>query len=57
MSEAQPATRKEFTTREEFKRVLGLPTLQKATLGVALIWVLSLHYFATREDFAPRPTA
>jgi hypothetical protein len=33
-----------------------LPTLQKATLMIALIWVLSLHYFARREDFAPRPT-
>jgi hypothetical protein len=32
-----------------------LPTLQKATLVVALIWILSLHYFTTREDFAPRP--
>ena len=33
-----------------------LPTLQKATLAVALIWILSLHYFTGREDFAPRPT-
>jgi hypothetical protein len=34
-----------------------LPVLQKATLAVALIWILSLHYFTTREDFAPRQTA
>ncbi len=33
-----------------------LPTLQKATLVVALIWVLSIHYFTTKADFAPRPT-
>jgi hypothetical protein len=34
-----------------------LPTLQKAALLSFLTWFLCLHYFTTREDFAPRPTS
>ncbi|HTD39286.1 MAG TPA: hypothetical protein VK671_01610 [Mucilaginibacter sp.] len=28
-----------------------LPTLQKVTLGMSVIWVLSLNYFTTDDDF------